>query len=107
MTRRRHSIISFWLCSPGVEHHSVDIAVSFPQSVERLQETLLETVNGIGHHWLTSVVPIEPQVDEDFGSLVMLPQWVASSRLRAIVLDGRGGRSGSVRLLPQRADYAV
>ena len=86
--------ISFWLCSPGVEHHSVDIAVSFPQSVERLQETLLETVNGIGHHWLTSVVPIEPQVDEDFGSLVMLPQWVASSRLRAIVLDGRGVGQG-------------
>ena len=86
--------ISFWLCSPGVEHHSVDIAVSFPQSVERLQETILETVNGIGHTWLTLVVPIEPQIDEDFGSLVMLPQWVESSRHRVVVLDGRGVDQG-------------
>ena len=69
--------ISFWLCSPWVEPQSLDIAVSFPQTVERLSDTATES----RHSWLTEVVPVRPQLDEDYGSMVMIPSWVVYSVL--------------------------
>ncbi|CAE7660424.1 unnamed protein product [Symbiodinium sp. CCMP2592] len=56
--------ISCWICSPGFEPCSIDIAVHFPQTLDRLGDIVKETIDGLSPSWLEHLYPIAPQVDD-------------------------------------------
>ncbi|CAE7316855.1 unnamed protein product [Symbiodinium sp. CCMP2592] len=81
--------ISFWMCSPGIEPHSVDVSVHFPQTIDSIVEIVLESTDGLGHEWLSEAIPITPQLEEFYGSLFLVPSWIPHSNTKALVLDAR------------------
>ncbi|CAE7244447.1 unnamed protein product [Symbiodinium sp. CCMP2592] len=81
--------ISFWMCSPGIEPHSVDVSVHFPQTIESIVEIVLDSTDGLGHEWLSEAIPITPQLEEFYGSLFLVPSWIPHSNTTALVLDAR------------------
>ncbi|CAE7580998.1 unnamed protein product [Symbiodinium sp. CCMP2592] len=90
----RATHLSFWVCSPGVQPGSVDVALSFPLNGARISEIIVESTRCLDMTWLSEPVATQPQLHNDYGSYLLLPPWVFSSDYKAVLIDGRSFDKG-------------
>ena len=81
--------ISFWISSVGMQPATLDVGLMFPLSEERMQGFLLETIRGMDTCWLTDLVEVRPQPHSDYGSYILVPEWLRHSATRVILVDAR------------------
>ncbi|CAE7754403.1 Pol, partial [Symbiodinium sp. CCMP2456] len=81
--------ISFWICAPYYESMSLDVAMSFPLTINRVFEAIQNSAIDMPTDILDHPVAVTPQPDEAFGSVLMIPTWIRMSGKTAVVLDGR------------------
>ncbi|CAE7722823.1 unnamed protein product, partial [Symbiodinium sp. CCMP2456] len=81
--------ISFWICAPYYESMSLDVAMSFPLTINRVFEAIQNSAIDMPTDILDHPVAITPQPDEAYGSVLMIPAWIRMSDKTAVVLDGR------------------
>ncbi|CAE6930722.1 unnamed protein product [Symbiodinium sp. CCMP2592] len=81
--------ISFWVGSPGWEPESLDVALSFPVNDHRVREIVQDSVRHLSHPWLNDIFELTPQLHHDYGSFVLVPEWVRHSAKRVVVIDGQ------------------
>ncbi|CAE7378412.1 grxB [Symbiodinium sp. CCMP2456] len=86
--------ISFWICAPYYESMSLDVAMSFPLTPNRVFEAIQNSAIDMPTDLLDHPVAITPQPDEAYGAVMMIPTWVRMSGKTAVVLDGRRVGSG-------------
>ena len=79
--------LSFLVLAPYFEPEILDIAVALPISLDRMFEVIKDTVRDMPT-WLSHAVAVEPQIHEDFGTVLLVPGWVPLSGRWAVVLDG-------------------
>ncbi|CAE7339529.1 unnamed protein product [Symbiodinium sp. CCMP2456] len=75
--------ISFWICAPFHEPESLDVAMSFPQTMNQIQEMIRDSIHGLDTPWLTELMPPVPQISGAFGSFIMLPRWALQGDKKA------------------------
>ncbi|CAE7031289.1 unnamed protein product [Symbiodinium sp. CCMP2592] len=86
--------ISFWITSPYIEPSSIDVALSFPISLSRIKEVVDDSIDGLGTYWLNDLYPTVPQLSDHYGTMVLVPEWMYHSDVRAILIDARGINKG-------------
>ncbi|CAE7779518.1 unnamed protein product [Symbiodinium sp. CCMP2592] len=79
--------ISFRLLSPHFESESLDIAMTFPLVAEDVLDYLKDTARVITRRWLTGAVFTQPQLSEDYGSVIITPCWLRESDQTIMVID--------------------
>ena len=79
--------LSFLVLAPYFEPEILDLAVAMPISLDRMFEVIKDTVRDMPT-WLSHAVAVEPQLHEDFGTVLLVPGWVPLSGRWAVVLDG-------------------
>ncbi|CAE7701091.1 unnamed protein product [Symbiodinium sp. CCMP2592] len=79
--------ISFRLFSPHFESESIDISLTFPLVAEDVLDFLKDTARVITAPWLTTAAFTQPQLHNDYGSVVILPSWLRVSPQTVLVLD--------------------
>ncbi|CAE7677247.1 unnamed protein product [Symbiodinium sp. CCMP2456] len=87
--------ISFWICAPFHEPESLDVAVSFPQTMNQIQDTIWESIRVLDTHWFVELLPTVPQISGAYGSFIMLPRWALQGDKKAVVLDASGIDKGT------------
>ena len=78
-----------WLCTPFVEPESLDVAVMFPTSLERIEGVIQDSACGLDTLECTEVVATTPQINDDYGSFLLLPKWLFGTDIKAVVIDAR------------------
>ncbi|CAE7035520.1 unnamed protein product, partial [Symbiodinium sp. CCMP2592] len=87
---RYHDLIQVrYLYKKRSETLSVDVAYEFPMSMEQVYDVARDSRNAMAQTWLKYVVPIQPQLHDDYGSLMLLPDWVIHSDKCGVLLDAR------------------
>ena len=86
--------ISFFVMSPNFQSESIDISLEFPLAREDTLGFVVETARIVAGDWLTWAVFTQPQLDDDFASVLVLPTWLEASGKAAMVLDARGIHRG-------------
>ena len=79
--------ISLWISSPLYGPEGVDVAFAFPLSIDEIYDAARDARNNLAQSWLTYVVATRPQVHDDYGSLLLLPEWIARSDKFGLLLD--------------------
>ncbi|CAE7770281.1 Pol [Symbiodinium sp. CCMP2592] len=79
--------ISFRLFSPHFESESIDISLTFPLVAEDVLDFLKDTARVITAPWLTTAAFTQPQLHNDYGSVVIFPSWLRVSPQTVLVLD--------------------
>ncbi|CAE7654294.1 unnamed protein product, partial [Symbiodinium sp. CCMP2456] len=90
----RTTHISFWVCAPLYEPVSLDIALEFPMTQQRMYEAIEDSILDLPTGVLDRVIAVTPQVDEHYGSVMLIPSWVTMSGRWAIVIDARNFQCG-------------
>ena len=86
--------ISFRLLSLGSESEFVDIAMTFPLRSEDVLSYVLNSARVVSEDWLNAAAFTQPQVADNFGSVVILPGWLRASNKTILVLDAMSNGQG-------------
>ena len=86
--------ISLWICTPMTDPETVEIAVPFPTTMDDLMDAVRDRRNTLAKPWLGFVAPTIPQLHDDYGSFMLLPDWLPSSGRTAVVIDARQAGGG-------------
>ena len=86
--------VSFWICSPGYESVSLDVAVRFPTDMQHMHEVIQDSLLDLPTETLNHTVATYPQISEDFGSMLVIPSWILQSPKVAMVIDARAVNRG-------------
>ena len=79
--------ISFRILAPYYESESVDVALTFPLEANDVLDFVRNTARIATAAWHTHAVFTHPQLSDDFGSVVILPCWLAASGKTVLVVD--------------------
>ncbi|CAE7299602.1 unnamed protein product [Symbiodinium sp. CCMP2592] len=90
--------ISLWACSPHFTPKSIDVAVAFPCELQHLYDIVLDSVGEMSHNWLTHTMATNPQISEDYASVILAPPWLPMSGMYILLIDARsvGHHAGAV-----------
>ena len=79
--------VSFLIFAPFFETETVDIAMAFPLQIDRTLEFVKESVHLFDKPWLSEMLFTQPQLYDECGSILRIPEWVLSSGKYVILID--------------------
>ena len=82
--------ISFRLFSPHYESESLDLGMAFPLDGERVLEFVQESARVIDKPWLNVAIFSQPQLHDDYGSVILVPEWLGASEKEVLLVDASG-----------------
>ena len=78
--------ITVWVAAPFYVAESLDLAVHFPLTADRLED-IVRWALPILPETMEELVPTTPQLHDDFASYILCPSWLADVDKYCIVLD--------------------
>ena len=81
--------ISFWITSVGMQPETLDVGLMFPLTDAKVHDIIEEAVKGLDTGWLTDPIEVTPQPNADYGSYILVPEWLRHSSTRVVLVDAR------------------